>query len=91
VVRVGDGPADRLRVADVAVGAQRAAQRVAGLGAAAQLGDGALVDVAVDGDGDVPRGHVATHGTRAPRTTAAVTELDPPGFEYLGPTASSLA
>ena len=50
VVGVGDGAADRLRVADVAVGAERAAQGVAGVGAALELGDGALVDVAVDRD-----------------------------------------
>ena len=41
VVGVGDGAADRLRVADVAVGAERAAQRVAGVGAALELLDGA--------------------------------------------------
>ena len=50
VVGVGDGAADRLGVADVAVGAERAAQGVAGVGAALELGDGALVDVAVDRD-----------------------------------------
>jgi hypothetical protein len=53
VVRVGDRAADRLGVADVAVGAQGAAERVGGLGAAAQLGDGAVLDVAVDGDRDL--------------------------------------
>ena len=53
MIGVGDRAADRLRVADVAVGAEGAAERVAGVGAAAELVDGALVDVAVDGDRDV--------------------------------------
>jgi hypothetical protein len=56
VVRVGDHAADRLGVADVGVGAQRARDRVAGPRAAAQLGDGALLDGAAHRDGDL-RGH----------------------------------
>ena len=50
MVRVGEGAADGLRVADVAVGAQDAAQGVARLGAAHELLDRAGVHVAVDGD-----------------------------------------
>ena len=53
VVRVGEHAADRLRVADVAVGADRGGDGVAGLGAAAQLLDGARLDVALHGDRDL--------------------------------------
>ena len=73
MVGVGDGAADRLGVADVAVGADGAAQRVARLGAAPELVDGAGVDVAVDGDRDVghaveisARGAPAQHAPRKP-------------------------
>ena len=70
VVGVGDGAADRLRVADVAVGAEGAAQGVARLGAAAELVDGAGVDVAVHGDGDVAHGGEHKPGGGQPRRSA---------------------
>lgn len=54
VVRIGHHPTDRLRVADVAVGADRRRERVAGLGAAARLLDGARLDVAHHADGISP-------------------------------------
>jgi hypothetical protein len=63
VVRVGDRAADRLGVADVAVGAEHAGHRVAGLGAAPQLLDRAVVDVAADRDGDLRHEAIVT---RAP-------------------------
>ena len=50
MVGVGEGAADGLRVADVAVGAEHAAHGVARLGAAHELLDGAGVHVAVDAD-----------------------------------------
>ena len=45
----------------MAVGAERAAERIAGVGAALELFDGARVDVAVDGD---RCGHLAHNVTR---------------------------
>jgi predicted Kef-type K+ transport protein len=48
VVLVGDHAADRLRVAEVAIGAQYAAGHAADAHAAPHLRDGALVMVAVD-------------------------------------------
>ena len=76
MVGVGDGAADRLGVADVTVGAEDAAERVARVGAAAELVDGALVDVAVHGDRGA-QSHSARlnprHSARPARTISATT------------------
>jgi len=72
----------------VAVGAQGARHRVARLRAAAQLLDGALVDVAADGDRDLAHRSIVP-GTRGPARRAVVSpeaarSAAPPGFDSAG-------